>query len=135
MNFLRALNEELTHRQRQSPHRLPTLNDLKSYLEKQFGQIEITGNQARITVTLPKLDVPEIIEDRANRALRAFGLNYTDLSPGKETGMTRKFTIYSPEITPTLTRRERRKKLNDLFNLDQDRLRRTKLRNSRKIYV
>ena len=133
MEFLRALNEELTQKQLQSPHRLPTLDDLKSYLEKQFGQVKIKGGKKTVIVTLPKFDIPDIVEDRANRALRAFGLNYTDLNPGKpkSAGMTRQFTIYGPEIDPAHYRdreqkRERKRKLNDLLDLDQDRLRRPK---------
>lgn len=137
MEFLRALNEELTYKQLQSPNKLPTLADLKSYLEKQFGQVKVKGGRTTIVVVLPKFDEPEIVEDRANRALRAFGLDYTDLSPGKpkETGMTRQFTIYGPEIDPAhyqereqelQQKRERKKKLNDLLDLDQDRLRRPK---------
>lgn len=132
MNFLRALNEHLlTHKQVQSPHKLPTLDDLKSYLENQFGQIRIKGNKTTVTVTLPRFDDPEIIDDRANRALRAFGLNYMDLRPGKPkatgkaTGMTRQFTIQEPELNPAYwqdrnQKHERNKRLNHLLG-KQDR--------------
>ncbi len=63
-------------KQRQiAPSKLPTLDNLKAHLEKQYGQVKVTGNEKRLTVTLPRNEIPEILEDKANRILRAFGLD------------------------------------------------------------
>lgn len=129
MQFLQLMNE-WTQRQ-VARSKLPTLDDLKAHLEKQYGQVKVTGNETRLTVTLPRNEIPEILEDKANRILRAFGLDYTDLRPGKpkETGMTRIFTIYGPEINSEHWEKkkldkQRKKDLNNLLDLEQDRRRR-----------
>ncbi len=104
------LLQELNHFTRSNPtrqlghHRLPTLQNLETHLRQQFGDIKIRRSKRTVTVSLPWYDVPEKVEDIANRVLRAFGLEYTDLTPGKPGGLdgkTGKFTIYGPELNRT----------------------------------
>jgi len=106
---------------------LPAPEELESYLEKKFdGAVNVkwTGKRT-VTVVLPRYDIPEIIDDTANRALRAFGLEYADLNPGrpKSDGMTNKFSIFDPELkrgktqpTKRQAARQRRAELDDLLN-------------------
>lgn len=108
MELLQELNRfarsKTATRQLRSPSRLPTLQSLETHLRQKFGNIKIQGNKRAVTVLLPWYDIPEKIEDIANRVLRAFGLEYTDLTPGKPGGLdgkTGKFTIYGPELNRT----------------------------------
>jgi len=105
----------------------PEPEELKTYLQKKFdGEIILkwTGKRT-VTVVLPRYDIPEIIDDAANRALRAFGLEYEDLTPGRPQpdGKTNKFSIWSPELkrgqpqpTKIQAARQRRAELDDLLN-------------------
>lgn len=108
MELLRELNRFARSnpitRPLRSPSSLPTLQNLETHLRQKFGNIKIRGSKRTVTVSLPWYDVPEKVEDIANRVLRAFGLEYTDLTPGKPGGLdgkTGKFTIYGPELNRT----------------------------------
>ena len=109
MKFLK----ELTEAQLKSSFNFPEPEELKAYLQKKFdGDIILkwTGKRT-VTVILPRYGIPEIIDDAANRALRAFGLEYEDLTPGKPDagGKTNKFSIWDPELKrgqPQLSKKE-----------------------------
>ncbi len=129
MKLLKELTEA------RSALNFPEPEKLKAYLQKKFdGAVNLawTGNRT-VTIILPHYDIPEIIDDAANRALRAFGLEYEELTPGKPDagGMTNKFSVYDPELKrskPVMSQRElkkeRRQKVADLLNVKQDRKRR-----------
>lgn len=135
MELIREINEQVRLTQLKSSFNYPEPKKLKAYLQKQFdGAVSLAWTGKRtVTVILPRYDIPEIIDDAANRALRAFGLEYEELTPGNPDagGQTNKFSIYHPELKrsePIISQRElkkeRKRKVTDLLNVKQDRKRR-----------
>ena len=101
MKLIKEINEQVRS-QLKSSLNFPEPEKLKAYLQKQFdGAVSLkwTGKRT-VMVVLPRYDIPEIIDDAANRVLRAFGLEYEELTPGKpdKSGKTNKFSIWDPEL-------------------------------------
>jgi len=105
VELIQEINEQARVTQLRSPEKLPTREELKGFLEQKLGRVKMTGkdthrNRRTITVELQRYDIPEVIDDTANRVLRAFGLEYVDLIPGDPGphGQTNKFVIHGAEL-------------------------------------